>query len=68
MVEPHSSNFRVITTNFVGVRIFRTFTVPSSFYVYVSAIFVFSRVLPFLLFCFEIIFVSISHLNYVVNK
>ena len=27
MVEPHSSNFRVITTNFVGVRIFRKFTV-----------------------------------------
>ena len=23
MVEPHSSNFRVITTNFLGVRIFR---------------------------------------------
>ena len=27
MVEPHSSNFTVITTNFWGVRIFRTFTV-----------------------------------------
>ena len=27
MVEPHSSNFRVITTNILGVRIFRTFTV-----------------------------------------
>ena len=27
MVEPHSSNFRVITTNFWGVRIFRKFTV-----------------------------------------
>ena len=27
MVEPHSSNFRVITTIFVGVRIFRKFTV-----------------------------------------
>ena len=27
MVEPHSSNVRVITTNFWGVRIFRTFTV-----------------------------------------
>ena len=26
MVEPHSSNFRVITTNFLGVRIFRKFT------------------------------------------
>ena len=25
MVEPHSSNFRVITTNFLGVRIFRKF-------------------------------------------
>ena len=25
MVEPHSSNFRVITTNFWGVRIFRKF-------------------------------------------
>ena len=23
MVEPHSSNFRVITTNFLGVQIFR---------------------------------------------
>ena len=23
MVEPHSSNFRVTTTNFLGVRIFR---------------------------------------------
>ena len=29
IVEPHSSNFRVITTNFLGVRIFRKFTVLS---------------------------------------
>ena len=29
MVERHSSNFRVITTNFLGVRIFRKFTVAS---------------------------------------
>ena len=27
MVEPHSSNFRVITTNFLGVRIFRKLTI-----------------------------------------
>ena len=27
MVGAHSSNFRVITTNFLGVRIFRKFTV-----------------------------------------
>ena len=27
MVEPHNSNLRVITTNFLGVRIFRKFTV-----------------------------------------
>ena len=27
MEEPHSSNFRVITTNFLGVRIIRKFTV-----------------------------------------
>ena len=27
VVEPHSSNFRVITTNSLGVRIFRKFTV-----------------------------------------
>ena len=27
MVESHSSNFRVIATNFLGVRIFRKFTV-----------------------------------------
>ena len=27
MVEPHSSNFRVITTNFLGVRICRKITV-----------------------------------------
>ena len=27
MVEPHSLNFRVITANFLGVRIFRKFTV-----------------------------------------
>ena len=27
LVEPHSSNFRVITTNFWGVRVFRKFTV-----------------------------------------
>ena len=27
MVEPHGSNFRVITTNFLGVRIIRKFTV-----------------------------------------
>ena len=26
-VKPHSSNFRLITTNFLGVRIFRNFTV-----------------------------------------
>ena len=30
MVEPHRSNFRVITTNFLGVRIFRKFTVLST--------------------------------------
>ena len=29
MVEPHSSNFGVITTNVLGVRIFRKFTVSS---------------------------------------
>ena len=29
MVEPHSSNFRVITTNVLGVRIFRKPTVHS---------------------------------------
>ena len=29
MVEPHSSNFRVITTNILGVRILRKFTVLS---------------------------------------
>ena len=29
MVQPHSSNFRVITTNFLGVRIFKKFTVQS---------------------------------------
>ena len=27
MVEPHSSNFRVITTKFLGVQIVRKFTV-----------------------------------------
>ena len=27
MVEPHSSNFRVITPNVLGVQIFRKFTV-----------------------------------------
>ena len=27
MVQPHSSNFRVSTTNVLGVRIFRKFTV-----------------------------------------
>ena len=27
MAEPHSLNFRVITTNFLGVQIFRKFTV-----------------------------------------
>ena len=27
MVEPHSSNLRVITTNFLGVQIVRKFTV-----------------------------------------
>ena len=30
MVEPHSYNFRVITTNILGGRIFRKFTVPDS--------------------------------------
>ena len=29
MIESHSSNFRLITTNFLGVRIFRKFTVVS---------------------------------------
>ena len=29
MVEPHSSNFRVITTNYLDVRIFRECTVNS---------------------------------------
>ena len=29
MVEPHSSNFKVITTNISYVRIFRKFTVPT---------------------------------------
>ena len=33
MVEPHSSNFRVTTTNFLGVRIFRKFTVLQIFLV-----------------------------------
>ena len=32
MVEPHSSNFRVITTNFLGVRIFRKFMVVLSWW------------------------------------
>ena len=32
MVEPHRSNFRVITTNFLGVRIFRKFTVGKDNY------------------------------------
>ena len=31
MVEPHSSNFRVITTNFLSVRIFRKFSVCYAF-------------------------------------
>ena len=30
VVEPHSSNFRVITTNFLGVRIFRKFTLNNN--------------------------------------
>ena len=30
MVEPHSSNFRVITTNVLGVRIFKKFTVSQT--------------------------------------
>ena len=30
VVEPHSSNFRVITTFCLGVRIFRKFTVQTS--------------------------------------
>ena len=32
MVEPHRSNFRVITTNVLGVRIFRKFTVNGRIY------------------------------------
>ena len=35
MVEPRSSNFRVITTNFLSVRIFRKFTV---FVVFISVL------------------------------
>ena len=30
MVEPHGSNFRVLTTNNLGVRIFRKFTVSTA--------------------------------------
>ena len=30
MVEPHSSNFRVISTIFLGVQIFRKFTVNNN--------------------------------------
>ena len=32
MVEPHSSNFRVIRTNFLAVQIFRKFTVCIIFF------------------------------------
>ena len=32
MVEPHSSNFRVIIKKFLGVRIFRKFTVGTCTY------------------------------------
>ena len=40
MVEPHSSNFRVITTNFWGVLIFKKFTVLfiASEYIFVDII------------------------------
>ena len=31
MIEPHSSNFRVITTNLLGVRIYRKFLVIQLF-------------------------------------
>ena len=31
MVKPHSSNFRVITTNVLGVRKLRIITVPTKF-------------------------------------
>ena len=33
MEEPHSSNFSVFTTNILGVRIFRKFTVDSMIYI-----------------------------------
>ena len=35
MVQPHSSNFRVITTNFLGVQIhvFRKFTVINTVFI-----------------------------------
>ena len=36
MIEPNSSNFRVITTNFLGVRIFRKFTVQEEHYITMS--------------------------------
>ena len=43
MVEPHRSNFRVITTNILGVQIFRKFTVmlkpPRSNFRIIKAIF-----------------------------
>ena len=32
MVDPYSSNFRVITTNCMGVQIFRKFTVLTTCY------------------------------------
>ena len=58
MVEPHSSNFRVITTNFLGVRILSKFTLPCSEFVFVCLFFVVVFVLFFCFFFFCFFFVG----------
>ena len=59
MVEPHSSNFRVITTNILGVRIFRKIygmylnvVLIVTFYTFVNLIF---KLIGIALMCIEMI-------------
>ena len=57
MAEPHSSNFRVITTNVLGVRIFRKFMVTMQFF-QVSQFFKF---LQYIRYTYQCLMTSAEH-------
>ena len=61
MVEPHSSNFRVITTNSLGVRIFRNITVvPDLSFLKLKTFMVPEFVIVLNVSCFHVFFFSIQ--------